>query len=576
MLAAALVSGGSADAQVTRRGSAENRLLREAAAQEARGDLPAAERSLRNLLRTDPTSSGAVFALERVLRSDGRTRAILPVADSFLAREPSSADVRALKLRVLLEVDSLEALRSAGDAWLGGNPGREAPYREVARLYGRAFGPDAALDVLRSGRSVLGEDALALEIGDLLAEGGDVDAAVTEWARALGSGLVGAAAVVGRIRDQAARAPEAGTRLVGILATSPARPPRRAGALVALELGLDDEALALSRSVAAELRGRERSDFLADVALAAREADATEAAAWAYGALRESSNEPQDRVGLDRDMAEMALGRGDTATAAEALHRMAAGLPPGSLERRRTWARALELEGSVTEPEQLGERLSAFRQEYPDAPELDGLAASVARGLYAQGDSAAAARMLQEVDGPRSALERGYLLLGRGDVEGGRMALLAAVEGLPADEATEVIQLIGLLQRLTPPGARLLAGASAAAHRGRSGEAVRSLVDGLQNMDAADRPALLAQAARYADRDRDAETAARLRTRILEEHPDGPEVAEASLALARYHARRPGGVPEAVRILEELIASRPNAAVVPSARVELERLRGPG
>ena len=57
-------------------------------------------------------------------------------------------------------------------------------------------------------------------------------------------------------------------------------------------------------------------------------------------------------------------------------------------------------------------------------------------------------------------------------------------------------------------------------------------------------------------------------------HPEVPEVAEASLALARYHARSADGVAEAIRLLENLIAARPNAAVVPDARVELEKLRG--
>jgi len=44
--------------------------------------------------------------------------------------------------------------------------------------------------------------------------------------------------------------------------------------------------------------------------------------------------------------------------------------------------------------------------------------------------------------------------------------------------------------------------------------------------------------------------------------------------LARYRARTPDGVEQAIAILEELITTRPNAAVVPDARVELEKLRG--
>ncbi len=79
-----------------------------------------------------------------------------------------------------------------------------------------------------------------------------------------------------------------------------------------------------------------------------------------------------------------------------------------------------------------------------------------------------------------------------------------------------------------------------------------------------------------ADRSAAAEIAAEIRRRILTEHPDAPEVGEASLALARHHARSVNGVGDAIRLLEEFITLRPNAALVPDARVELERLRRRG
>ncbi len=68
--------------------------------------------------------------------------------------------------------------------------------------------------------------------------------------------------------------------------------------------------------------------------------------------------------------------------------------------------------------------------------------------------------------------------------------------------------------------------------------------------------------------------AADIRGVLIEQYPEAAEVAEASLALARYRARTPRGTDEAIRLLEDLIANRPNAAVVPDARVELQRLRG--
>ena len=61
---------------------------------------------------------------------------------------------------------------------------------------------------------------------------------------------------------------------------------------------------------------------------------------------------------------------------------------------------------------------------------------------------------------------------------------------------------------------------------------------------------------------------------MIYEYPEAPELGDAALALARYRASTPNGIEQAIAILEELITTRPNAAVVPDARVELEKLKG--
>jgi hypothetical protein len=76
-----------------------------------------------------------------------------------------------------------------------------------------------------------------------------------------------------------------------------------------------------------------------------------------------------------------------------------------------------------------------------------------------------------------------------------------------------------------------------------------------------------------ADRAGDPDGAADIREQLVEEHPAASEAGEAAIALARHLAGDEGGVDEAVRILEDLITSQPEAAVVPEARLELERLR---
>ena len=561
-----------------RPGGAESQVLRDAAARESRGDLSGAERVLRGLLESDPGSSGGLFALERVLRAQGRPVEILSVADAFLAREPESSGVRYLKLRVLMEVDSLEELRAETQRWMAMDATRELPYREAARVYERAFGPDAALELLRAGRAAVGRpDALALEVGSLQARMGDLEGAAREWALAVGADGAQASAVAGRVRDlPGGGADEAGREVVRVLGGSTEPGRRRAGVRLAMDLRLEPEAMELSRQLAGELSPREREAFLSDIGRRARDADLIQLASWAYGELGDAGSASGDRRQLDLRVVEVALAAGDTAAAVEAQRRVVASYSRGSAERRRAAAQAIRLESTQADPERLDELLGSFRTEFPNAPELDALAARVASALLARGDADAAAALLEDVDGPRSALERGYLLLEAGAVEEGRQSLLRAVTGLPPSEATPVIQFVGLLGRASPQGAPVLADAGVVAHRGEAARAARGLAAAVGRLAEEERAPLLAEAARMADRGGEVEVAASIRETLLESHPDAPEVGEASLALARFRARSAAGVDEAIRILEDLITRRPNSAVVPDARMELERLRTRG
>jgi tetratricopeptide (TPR) repeat protein len=553
----------------------ESRLLREAAALESRGDFDGAEGVLRRLLEARPGSSGGLFALERVLRAKGEPVAVLSAVDAFLEQEPTSAGVRYLKLRVLAEVDSLDALTQEAEAWFRAQPESETPYREAARVYERTFGPDAALSVLRRGRRATGdEDGLALEIGDLLIQSGARDEALAEWARAVGPDGEQAATIGRRVAGLSSDAEESGRMLVSLLARHEAVGRRRAGAQIALDLGLEQEALALSRDVAAELEGRPRASFLADVARRARDQALGAVASWAYAELGQEAASPAERRQFDQRIAEVALAEGDTLVAVEAQRRVVESYAPGSADHRRATAQLIRLERTLASTEGLEEGLDRFRAAYPEAPELDELAATVAGALLARGDPEGAAKVLEGMAGPRSSMQRGYLLLEAGDVAEGRRALLMAVGGLEPSDATDVIQLAGLLGRLSPAGASALAAAAAPSRKGEGAAAAARIEGALESVPEADRAPLLAEAARMADRGGARDRAADLRARVVTEFPDAPEMPEAALLLARYRSRSPGGMEEAVRLLEELLVSAPNAAVVPDARRELERLRG--
>jgi len=555
------------------------RMLRDAAEHEAQGDFDGAERVLRGLLKSDPSSSGGLFALERVLRAKGAVATLLPAVDTFLAHVPSASGVRYMKLRVLLEVDSLGALDDAAEQWFRAEPGSEVPYREVSRIYRRAFGAERALEVLRRGRFATGRSgALALDMADLLAATGDTRGAVKEWTRAVGDDGAGAGIVAARVGalPQGSRQ-EVGRALVSSLggAHDPAR--RRAAVGIALDLGLETEALQLSREVVEGMDGAAREAFLTDVAGRARSRALPALSAWAYEELGRDASSPLERRQIDTRLVEASLARGDTATAVEAQRRVVASLTPGSVDRRKATALAVRLGIPGADGSRLRTLLQSFRSQFPDAPETDALAASVAAALVARGDTVGAAGVMEGIDGPRTTLERGYLLLEGGDVPTGRAALLMAVDGLPPTEATDLIQFAGLLGRLSADGAALLARAGVMAHTGRGADASALLEVGTDSLAESDRPPVLAEAARMAAAAGADSVAARLRGRLLSDYPDAPEVVEASLALARYRARTPEGRDDAVRILTGLLTEHPNAAVAPDARRELARLqRGSG
>ncbi len=554
-------------------------LLREAAARESEGDFDGAAEVLGQLLEANPASSGGLFALDRVLHMKGDVVAILPAIDAFLEEQPRSSGVRALKLRVLSEVDSTDAVRREADAWLAVDPGEEVPYREIARVYEQTFGTEDALDLLRDGREAVDtDDALALEIAALLAASGDVEGAADEWARAVGRDAAQVSTVTRAVMalEEESDVDRAGRRLVEVLGSAVEVDRRRAGARIALDLGLEPEAMSISRDVAEDLEGRSRSTFLTDVARRARDNELVEVAAWAYDELGGDAASPAERRQFDLRIVDVSLAAGDTIEALEAQRRIAASFSPGSVDRRRATAQVIRLESTQADSDELRAMLADFRETFPNAPELDDLAAGVAGALVSRGDAPGAAGVLEGIEGPKSSLERAYLLLGTGAVAEGRAALLFALTGLPPVEATPVIQFAGLLGRVSPPAAEALAAAGVTAHAGRGAEGAAGLADVVDDFEETERAALLAEAARMAADSGDGRLAAEIRSRLVTDYPEASEFGEAALSLARYHARTPRGKEEAVRLLEDLIASRPNAAVVPDARVELERIRGRG
>lgn len=570
----------------------EDRMLRDASALEARGDLAGAEAALRELLRLRPGAASAVLALERVLGAAGRIEAVLPVADAFLAADPSAGTVWSLKLRVLVEADSLSTLDQVVGEWARAVPGSTEPYREGARVYLDALGPDEAVALLEDGlKALAAPPELLVALGEVHVSVGRIEAGAEAWARALGRDRAQTAEVLrrlGRLGDAASAdsgvddsardvRKRAAAALVAAMGAEGATDSQlEIGAEIALREGLGDEARTMAEAALTRFADREARGWLRGFARRAEDLDRPESALWAYSRLAETAQNESDGRANDERMASVALAAGDTATALGALARVTASHRSGSDERRAAWTAELRLRIVADDLAAVRATFARYQGEYPDAPELDQLSAALASRLMRSGDVAEAMVVLHGIEGPGASLERAYLLLEGGAIAEGATALQASLPDLAPAHATEVLALALALSRLTPPGARLAASAAVAAHRGDPVAAVRAVEAGTANIPASDLPAVLALAARAADAAGLADEAVAFRRAIVADHADAPEFPEAALHLARAMASRPGGADEAARLLEELIVAHPASAVAPGARRELERLRGSG
>lgn len=217
-------------------------------------------------------------------------------------------------------------------------------------------------------------------------------------------------------------------------------------------------------------------------------------------------------------------------------------------------------------------RLRGFRSEFPDAPELDGITAAVAAGVASRGEVEAALTLVEPPPGPESRLERAWLLLDQGEMEAGREALTASLSGLAPSAATEVIQLLAVLDRVGPRAGGAMVESGARRRHGDLTSAREALDTAMDEVPDTDRPALLFQAGRLAVAAADTAAARGYFARIEGAHFASAEAPEAMLRHARLLAADPARTDEARSLLERLILERPGAAVVPDARSELNRL----
>lgn len=572
---AALVPASLAAQSASELRALETRTLREVSALENQGMREEAERRLTNFLDGAPTSSGALFALERILRSGGRLEELLPRIGAALRESPRGVALQGLRLRVLEELDAPEAVEEAIGAWIGVDPSASDPWREGARVLERVRGRAAARALLERGVERAEPSAsLLLDLGDLHLRGADTLTAVRQWVRAVGAEPLHFPSVLRRVA--AVDGPSGvgwGRVLFETFSATDSEDGLRFALRLAVERGLEEEADRALRGLFPRLESGERAEFLLRLAQSLESSSLRNLERSVLELLRREPLDPEMSRALDARIGLLALQAGDSAVAREARWRESERLPRGSEARRRILLEHAELEQGSLDDEALLARVREFRAEFPGPPSMGPLVARRARLRMRDGAWDAAARLLAEVEGPEAALEQGYLWMGRDSLDQARTTFLSALPDLSPATGTALLELLSVLDEVGPEAARDVARASVLAHLGRLEEALELLAELPGERSEAERLTIWTFAAHLADAGGLPEQAASLRERIVAGAPGAPEAVAATISLARWLARTPDGAERAGALLENVIIAQPFAPLVPDARRELARIR---
>ena len=537
---------------------------------ERRGNYAAAVDAYRAILAQRPADPSALLGLERSLLPLNRADEILPQVRAALAEAAPQPAVFGVALRVYPA--NPDTLRRIAERWAAAEPSNEAPYREWgAALIGGHDRPAARAAYL-AGRERLGRpDALAPELAQLAAGNGDYIAAAHEWAQAIAAlpgyrstAVTTLAPVPERLRPDLLRAlgrerAPAAERLGGELRArwgDPVAGYRRFA-----------EALPADRVQAIELLRQ-----LAEVLRGLTGPDARRAQGMALEAIARRMPPPQDaRVRLDAAQAYADAG------AHEDARRMLGGLAADhSAPAQISAGASATLVGVLIDGgrnDEAERRLSELQRTMPRDDYLAlrrrVIAGWIHTGRLARADSALASD--STVDGLALA---GRVSVYRGDLVTAMRRLQAAGPFAGTrQEATARTALLALIQPFETDSVPALGVALLALDRGDSAAAV----DGLERLAVTLPPekgaAELRLLAGRIERARGHLPAAErlLRAAAVEQAPATAPAAELELARLLIAA---GRREEAVPMLEHLILTYAESALVPQARRELDLARG--
>ncbi|MFL5401868.1 MAG: hypothetical protein ACJ8BF_03540, partial [Gemmatimonadales bacterium] len=485
---------------------------------------------------------------------------------------PTSSTVYGIALRAWAAADQTDSVRSLAERWARLAPTEETPYREWgAAELGRQNRAGARAAYLK-GRGQLGRsDAMAAELAQLALLDGDYPTALREWLLAIRRlpGYRGPAV------STLSQAPEsARSELLRMLATDPDLTSRRLEAeLLArwgdpqsgyrvLADGLPDDrvqAITALRSLLEQVRmlrtteGKQAQGQILE-AIASRSPDSQDSrlrleAAQAYSAAG-------DRASARR----MLTGLADDRTVSASI----------STDARTTLVAVLIAEGKPAEAQK---RLAELRGTLP-VEDYDGFRRQIALAWMRSGDLASADSAIAPDTSVDGLALSGRIRLYRGDIAG---ALERFKEAGPyagdRAESTRRTALLALLQPLQVDSQPELGGALLLLEQGdtaRASVALERVAAELPPQHGGAELNLIAGRLFLAT-GQQAEAERLFRAAATRDAPATAPAAELALAELLISARRPV---EAVDLLEHLILTYPQSALVPQARRALDEARG--
>jgi tetratricopeptide (TPR) repeat protein len=511
----------------------------------------------REAMRTHPTPI-VVLGLERSYHELGMSDSLLAPLDTVLTRFPREPLYHVVHLRTYQILRRYDELRAAFERWVRDDPRSPAPYSEYARVLIQLGRPASADSVIARAKTALGSTRdLQYETAQLRAAMGEWEPSASAWRHALASDPQLSSAAPYALAPAPAGVRPAIRRI--FLMDPPERGARRALADLEIAWGQPQAAWEALRTLPP---------------------DTETAAVWEDFGDRAMTEE---RYGLARD----ALGAAVRVrrTSALALKAATASLRAGSpaevftLTPMSDWqsdparaanaylplhVEALAALGRGAEAEAL---LTKYDKYLPPGQHAR-MARLLASAWVRSGDLARAQQALRAAGADADSSDAaGLIALYEGRLDAARALLRGS-----RDQSADMALVLGIVSRVRGDAAPQLGTAFLALARGDSAGAAQRFVEAAERHPEAASAILLAAARVYAARN-DSKRAIGVWQRIVEQHAEAPEAAEAELEWARA-LRRSGDTAGAIAHLEHLILNAPQSALLPQARRELDLVRG--